>query len=171
MAEQLPNRCICRTVRTQTLMSLMSPPDPEERVPIITSEGALGSNRRPHEYMLNKSKGREREREMLPEGVKRIPFNEEDCLRWRSPRRGDGKPLSHTWKCCLHSRMDAHKGHNYTSCSGALQCDIMWVMYMQPTCKKQIAATVHVSKCQAVDLSCTRKVCLHSEDITKWHHV
>ena len=52
-------KCICRTVRTQTLMSR---PDPEKRVPIITSEGDLDSNRRPHEYMLNKSKGRERQR-------------------------------------------------------------------------------------------------------------
>ena len=76
-----------------------------------------------------------------------------------------------TWKCCLQSRMDVHKGHNCTSCSGAFQCDVMWVMHMEPTCKKQIAATVHVSKCQAIDLSCTRKVYLHSEDITKWHHV
>ena len=41
-------------------------------------------------YMLNETKGRERE--MLPEGRQRIPFNE-DCLRWRPPRRRDGKPL------------------------------------------------------------------------------
>ena len=48
--------------------------------------------------------------------------------------------------------MDAQKGHNYTSCSGALQCDVMWVMCRDPTCKKQIAATVHVSKGHAARL-------------------
>ena len=69
-----------------------------------------------------------REGDAPPRGV-RIPCNE-DCLRWRPPRHRDGKPLSHTWKCCLHSRMDARKGHDYTSCSGALQCDVMWVMHI-----------------------------------------
>ena len=104
----------------------MSPPDPEERVPIITSEGALDSNRRPHEYMLNKSKGRERQR------VNRSPS-------MRTASDGDHHGAVTESRCntlgsvvCTHGWMPTR---DITTLAAQAHCNV--------TCKKQLAATVH----------------------------
>ena len=73
--------------------ALMSHPVADERGPVSSDERTFGLRIGwPHEYLHVERDKREREREMLPEGRQRIPFNE-DCLRWRPPRRRDGKPL------------------------------------------------------------------------------
>ena len=105
--------------------------------------------------MLNKTKGRERERE-APRRGKRSPFNE-DCLRWRPPRRRDGYSRCNALESvvCAHGWMPTK---DVTLCSAALQRDVMWVMYMEPICSAPQRAAMQVRRTDQVPLP----TCIHS---------